>query len=138
MPSIYQDVFIVFDKRELISNEDAWYSIRNYLYDLRDFSFLKDCSIRISFSFLDNVDGDSSEIQFFDLDTFSISDSERDAYFKNQGFDSLNYYFSTVQNQNANSSIVVIFYEKEIKNIQNYNRLNALTFFSKSKRNLKF
>ena len=67
---IFQDVIFLCDKDEYLSNSNFWKQMRLSLYDLRNFAFNHETSVRVNFSVISETS--NADFDFHDLDTFSI------------------------------------------------------------------
>ena len=78
---IIQDVLFLLDDEECLSKPDFWKQMRLSLYDLRNFAFNHETSVRVNFSVISETQ--NIDFKFHDLDTFSISkENQKDLFSK--------------------------------------------------------
>lgn len=78
---IIQDVLFLCDNEECLSKPDFWKQMRLSLYDLRNFAFNHETSVRVNFSVISETP--NADFDFHDLDTFSISkENQKDLFSK--------------------------------------------------------
>ena len=104
---IIQDVLFLCDKEECLSKPDFWKQMRLSLYDLRNFAFNHETSVRVNFSVISETS--NADFDFHDLDTFSISKENQKDLFSKHTWEDLKAFIKNGKSSELDYSLKIIY-----------------------------
>ncbi len=104
---IFQDVIFLCDKDEYLSNSNFWKQMRLSLYDLRNFAFNHETSVRVNFSVISETS--NADFDFHDFDTFSISKEKQEGLFSKHSWNDLKTFIKNGKSSELDYSLKIIY-----------------------------